>query len=46
MTVRDVPAEALWSVSVYNAEGYFEPGPSGITNDALASWVAPEIVPA
>ena len=79
-------------MSVYNAEGYFEPGPSGITNvnsvfattnedgsttlhlgdygddvpnriplpegwnllirlyrprlDALASWIAPEIVPA
>jgi len=28
----DVPADAFWSVSVYNAAGYFEPGPSGITN--------------
>ncbi|GAA1796999.1 DUF1254 domain-containing protein [Agromyces neolithicus] len=32
MTFRDVPADAFWSVSVYNAAGYFEPGPSGITN--------------
>ncbi|MFE6734541.1 DUF1254 domain-containing protein [Microbacterium sp. NPDC057650] len=32
MTFRDVPADAFWSVSVYNAAGYFEPGPSEITN--------------
>lgn len=32
MTFRDVPADAFWSLSVYNAAGYFEPGPSGITN--------------
>lgn len=32
MTFRDVPADAFWSVSVYNADGYFEPGASGITN--------------
>lgn len=25
LTVKDVPVEAFWSVSVYNAEGYFEP---------------------
>lgn len=31
-TFRDVPADAFWSVSVYNRAGYFEPGPSGITN--------------
>jgi len=24
MTLRDVPADGFWSVSVYNAEGYFE----------------------
>lgn len=28
----DVPADAFWSLSVYNAAGYFEPGPSGLTN--------------
>lgn len=32
MTFRDVPADAFWSLSVYNAAGYFEPGPSGVTN--------------
>jgi hypothetical protein len=32
MTFRDVPADAFYSVSVYNADGYFEPGPSGVTN--------------
>ncbi|QNA92687.1 MULTISPECIES: DUF1254 domain-containing protein [unclassified Microbacterium] len=32
MTFRDVPADAFWSVSVYNAAGYFEPGPTGTTN--------------
>ena len=32
MTFRDVPADAFWSVSVYNGAGYFEPGPSGVTN--------------
>lgn len=25
LTVGDVPVDAFWSVSVYNAEGYFEP---------------------
>ncbi|MDF0515487.1 DUF1214 domain-containing protein [Agromyces sp. H3Y2-19a] len=28
----DVPADAFWSLSVYNGAGYFEPGPSGLTN--------------
>ena len=32
MTFRDVPADAFWSVSVYNAAGYFDAGESGITN--------------
>ena len=32
MTFSAVPADAFWSVSVYNAAGYFEPGPTGITN--------------
>lgn len=30
LTLRDVPVDAFWSVSVYNAEGYFEPNPSGV----------------
>src|SRR6185436_10804018 len=25
LTARDVPVDAFWSVSVYNAQGYFEP---------------------
>ena len=25
VTVRDVPVDAFWSISVYNAEGFFEP---------------------
>ncbi|MFF0453813.1 DUF1254 domain-containing protein [Nocardia africana] len=32
MTFQDVPADAFWSLSVYNGEGYFEPGPGGVTN--------------
>lgn len=32
VTLREVPADAFFSVSVYNGDGYFEPGPSGITN--------------
>jgi len=27
LTVRDVPVDGFWSISVYNAEGYFEPNP-------------------
>jgi hypothetical protein len=27
LTVKDVPVEAFWSVSVYNADGYFEKNP-------------------
>jgi hypothetical protein len=25
LTVRDVPVDGFWSISVYNAEGFFEP---------------------
>ena len=27
LQVKDVPVDGFWSVSVYNAEGYFEPNP-------------------
>lgn len=30
LTVRDVPADAFWSVSVYNAKGYFEKNDLGV----------------
>jgi hypothetical protein len=29
LTVQDVPVDGFWSISVYNAEGYFEPNESG-----------------
>lgn len=29
LTMDDVPVDAFWSVSVYNASGYFEPNASG-----------------
>lgn len=29
LTIRDVPVDGFWSVSVYNADGYFEPNPQG-----------------
>ena len=32
LTARDVPVDAFWSVSVYNAAGFFEPNDGGVYN--------------
>ena len=29
LTVKDVPVDGFWSISVYNADGYFEPSENG-----------------
>ncbi|WP_249158861.1 DUF1254 domain-containing protein [Bradyrhizobium tropiciagri] len=29
LTVRDIPVDGFWSLTVYNAEGYLQPNPAG-----------------
>jgi hypothetical protein len=38
LVVKDVPVDAFWSISVYNAAGYFEPNPDNLytVNDLTA----------
>lgn len=42
LTVRDVPVDGFWSISVYNAAGYFEPNRLGAysLNDVTAKKAA------
>ena len=35
LTVKDVPVDGFWSISVYNAEGYFQKNPSTLTRSTI-----------
>jgi hypothetical protein len=39
LTVKDVPVDEFWSVSLYNKDGYYEKNPSGtyLINDRNAT---------
>jgi hypothetical protein len=40
LTVRDVPVDGFWSISVYNRDGFFEPNDLGAysVNNLTAAW--------
>ncbi|WP_455905564.1 DUF1214 domain-containing protein [Microbacterium sp.] len=41
--MRDAPVDAFWSISVYNAEGYFEPNVVGrYTINSITAEKAPD----
>jgi hypothetical protein len=40
LTVRDAPVDAFWSISVYNADGFFEPNPMGVYSVNSVTGVA------
>lgn len=43
LSVRDVPVDGFWSISIYNAQGYFEPNPYSLyTINNITAQRAPD----